>query len=77
MSIHLKVEGGRLVAAAPEGWSEGAELDVVLADQDDDMSDEEARQLADVLARSLEQAASGQFVDADDFLARLKARRSS
>ncbi|MBI4817312.1 MAG: hypothetical protein HY791_13700 [Deltaproteobacteria bacterium] len=77
MSIRLKVEGGRLVAAAPEGWPEGAELDVVLADQDDDMSDEEVAELDSALEKSLEQAATGRFTEASEFLAKLTARRTS
>ncbi|MBI4818001.1 MAG: hypothetical protein HY791_17195 [Deltaproteobacteria bacterium] len=77
MSIRLEVEGGRLVAAAPDGWAEGAELDVVLADQDDDMSAEEVAELDSVLEKSLEQAATGRFTEASEFLVKLKAQRTS
>jgi len=72
--LRARVKNGRLVLDEPTDLPEGEVVDLVPADVDD-MSDEERASLDAALAVSIEQMKHGQLLDADEALAKLRARR--
>ena len=75
-----RVKNGRLVLDEPTDFPEGAEvelvpLDEVLAHGGDYLDDEERKRLHEHLEESLREAEAGHTVDAEVFLAELRARR--
>lgn len=74
--LRARVRNGRLVLDEPTDLPEGEEVELVLADaDDDDMDDDERAALHESLAISLDQMKKGQLIDGDEVLARLRARR--
>ena len=77
--LRARVRNGRLVLDEPTDLPEGEEVELVLADADDDMDDDlsedERKQLDESIAVSFEQAKNGQLIDADEVLAKLRAIR--
>jgi len=72
--LRARVKNGRLVLDEPTDLPEGEVVDLVPSDVDD-MSDEERASLDAALAVSIEQMKHGQLLDADEALAKLRARR--
>jgi hypothetical protein len=72
-AIRVRVENGRISGEAPAGLPDG-EVDLCLADPDDDMTDEELARLNDALARGFESIKAGRFRPAADVIAALRAR---
>ena len=72
--LRARVKNGRLVLDEPTDLPEGEVVNLVPADVDD-MSDDERASLDAALAVSLEQMKHGQLLDADEALAKLRARR--
>jgi hypothetical protein len=72
-AIRVRVENGRISGEAPAGLPDG-EVDLCLADPDDDMTDEELARLNDALARGFESIKAGRFRPAVDVIADLRAR---
>jgi hypothetical protein len=72
-AIRVRVENGRITGDAPPGLPEG-ELDLVLADADDDMPDAELARLNDALERGFEAIKAGGFRPARDAIADLRRR---
>jgi hypothetical protein len=72
-AIRVRVENGRISGEAPEGLPDG-EVDLCLADPDDEMSDEELARLNDALARGFESIKAGRFRPAADVIADLRRR---
>jgi hypothetical protein len=72
-AIRVRVENGRISGEAPEGLPDG-EVDLCLADPDDEMSDEELARLHDALARGFESIKAGRFRPAADVIADLRRR---
>ncbi len=79
--LRARVRNGRLVLDEPTDLPEGEEVELVRADandetdMDDDLSEDERRQLDESIAVSFEQATNGQLIDADEVLAKLRAIR--
>lgn len=76
--FRARVRNGRLVLDEPTDLPEGEEVELVRADADDlddDLSDDERRQLDESIAVSFEQAKNGQLIDADEVLAKLRSIR--
>jgi hypothetical protein len=69
------VKNGRLVMDEPTDLPDGTELTLTLADEGDDLDDEERARLHESLRRGIAQAQAGQLVDADVVIGRLLARR--
>ena len=76
------MRNGRLVLDEPTDLPEGEEVEFVRADADDDdsdmeddLSEDERKQLDESIAMSFEQAKNGQLIDADEVLAKLRAIR--
>lgn len=72
-AIRVRIENGRITGAAPPGLPDG-EVDLVLADEDDDLSEAELRRLNDALDRGLESLKAGRFRPARDAVADLRLR---
>lgn len=74
LPLKARVRNGRLVLDEPTDLPEGDEVELVPADVDD-MDEEERKTLHESLAVSFEQKKKGQLIDADEALAKLRARR--
>ena len=72
-AIRVRVENGRSSGDAPAGLPEG-EVDLALADADDDMNETELARLNEALERGFESIKAGRFRPARDALADLRHR---
>jgi hypothetical protein len=74
MTLTLKahVRGGRLVLDEPTELPEGSEVELMLADDGDELDDNDRARLEASLQRSAEQFRAGRGIDADQALARLR-----
>lgn len=73
--LRARVRNGRLVLDEPTDLPEGEEVELVLADVEGDLSEDERRQLDESIAVSFEQAKNGQLIDGDEVLAKLRSIR--
>ena len=74
-TLKVRVEKGKLVGDAPAGLVEGTELELCLAEPDDEMSPEELAQLRTALDAGWRSVEAGRFRPADELVAELRARR--
>ena len=74
-SMKARVHNGRLVLDEPTELPEGTEVVLAVADDGDDMDDEERARLHESLRRSIAQAKAGQLIDGDEVIGKLLARR--
>lgn len=72
LTLKAQVRGGRLVLDEPTELPEGSEVELVLADDGDELDDDDRASLHAALQRSAEQFAAGRGIDADEALARLR-----
>lgn len=72
-AIRVLVENGRITGDAPPGLPEG-EVDLVLADTDDEMTEAELARLNDALERGFEAIKARRFRPARDTIADLRQR---
>lgn len=72
-AIRVRVEDGRITGDAPPGLPDG-EVDLCLADADDDLSEAELARLNKALDRSFEAVKAGRFRPAQDVIADLRDR---
>jgi hypothetical protein len=72
-AIRVRVENGRITGDAPAGTPDG-DLELRLAEPEDDMSDDELARLNEALAQGFEQIKAGQFRPAADVIAELRRR---
>ena len=73
--IRVRVENGRLVGEAPAGLPEGTELEVVLADVNDDvddLDDGELFALNQVIDASLQQVKAGVGISPEELHQRIR-----
>lgn len=73
LTLKAQVKGGRLVLDEPTELPDGTEVELVLADEGDDLDDADRARLHASLHRSAEQLRAGRGIDADEALARLRA----
>jgi hypothetical protein len=74
--LKAHVHNGRLKLDEPTDLPDGTELDLVpIADDSDDLDDEERRLLHEALARSEEDVKAGRVVPWEKVLANLRSRR--
>lgn len=71
----VKVRNGRLALDEPTDLPEGTELELVAADDGDDLDADERALLHEQLKRSLDEARAGRTVPAEAVLARLRSKR--
>ncbi len=69
----VQVKNGRLVLNEPSDLPDGAEVDVVVID--DDLSVEDRAELHASLDRALDDSEAGRGMDAAEYLLRCRARR--
>lgn len=70
-AIRVRVENGRISGEAPPGLPDG-EVDLCLADPEDQMSDDELARLDTALTRGFESIKDGRFRAAADVIADLR-----
>ena len=72
LTLKAQVRGGRLVLDEPTELPEGSEVELVLADDGDDLDDDDRARLHAALLRSAEQFRTGRGIDAEEALAGLR-----
>ncbi len=72
-AIRVRVENGRITGDAPAGLPEG-DVELCLAEPDDDMTDDDAARLNDALARGFESIKAGRVRPASAVIADLRRR---
>ena len=70
-AIRVRVENGRISGDAPAGRPDG-EVDLCLADDDDDLSADELTRLNDALVSGFESIKAGRFRSAADVVSDLR-----
>lgn len=70
-AIRVRVENGRITGDAPPGLPDG-EVDLCLADADDDLSEAELARLNEALQRGFEAVKAGRLRPAQDVIADLR-----
>lgn len=74
-TVRLRVQRGQLVGVAPSNLGEGAIVEAVLADRDDELPAAELAALNRVLDESWAQLEAGHEVSADEAIAAVSAVR--
>ena len=74
-TLKVRVENGKLIGDAPAGLVEGTELELCLAEPDDEMSAAELERLRKALDAGWRSVEAGRFRPAEDVVAELRARR--
>lgn len=72
-AIRVRIENGHITGEAPVGLPDG-EVDLCIAEPDDEMSTDELARLNDVLARGFESIKTGRFRPAADVISDLRRR---
>lgn len=72
-AIRVTVQNGRITGEAPAGLPDG-EVDLCLAEPEDEMSDEELARLNEALARGFDSIKAGRFRPAADVIADLRGK---
>ncbi len=75
MQLKARVEGGQLVLKEPTDLPEGEEVQLQIADEGDELDDEERARLHASLERSVAQAKAGKLIPASEVMSRLRSRR--
>ncbi len=75
LTLRARVRSGRLVLDEPVDLPEGSEVELVMADEQDGLDDEERARLHAALAKSVAAHRPGTGTSADTLLAELRARR--
>ncbi len=73
-TLRARVRGGRLVLDEPSSLPEGTEVELVPADDIDELEPAERARLHGFLAESIRKHVPGTGVPADEVLARLRAK---
>lgn len=74
-ALKVQVKNGRLLVDEPTDLPEGAEVEVVVLD--DDLSLEEREALHASLDRAMDDSEAGRGMDADEFFEQYRARREN
>lgn len=75
LTLKARVRGGRLILDEPVDLPEGSEIELVPADEGDDLDDEDRARLHAALERSAEQFRAGAGIPADQVLGGLRSPR--
>jgi hypothetical protein len=73
-ALKVRVQDGRITGDAPPGLPDG-DLDLCLAEPEEEMSEEELARLNQVLEAGFEAIQAGRFRPAAEVIAELRARR--
>ena len=74
-ALKVRVQKGQIVGEAPPGVPEGTELELCIAEPEDEMTEEELAQLNGALERAWRSVQTGRTRPAAEVLAELHARR--
>lgn len=74
-ALKVQVKNGRVVLDEPTDLPDGAEIEVIVID--DDLSAEERAALHASLDRALDDSEAGRGMDATEYLAQYRARREN
>ncbi len=69
--LHAVVKNGRLVLDEPTDLPEGTELELFVANEDDDLDDEERARMHASISRGLADVKAGRATDIDEVLSEL------
>ena len=72
-AIRVRIENGRITGEAPAGLPDG-EVDLCIAEPDDEMSADELARLNEALTRGFESIKAGRFRPAADVISDLRRR---
>ncbi len=75
LALKVRVENGKIIGGAPSGIAEGTELQLCLAEPQDDMTEEELAALQAALDAGWRSMEAGRFRPAADVVAELRTRR--
>lgn len=75
MVLKARVEHGKIIANAPEGYADGTEIEIEILDLLG-MDSEERAALDASVEEGERDFEEGRFIEADVFLAKLRARRA-
>ncbi len=74
-ALKVRVENGKIVGEAPRGFAEGTELELCLAEPEDEMTAEELAALKDALDAGWRSMGAGRYRSAMDIVTELRPRR--
>ena len=74
-ALKVRVENGKIIGDAPRGIAEGTELELCLADPQDEMSAEELAALQAALAAGWQSMEEGRYRPAAEVIAELRTKR--
>jgi hypothetical protein len=74
LTLRARVRGGRLILDEPVDLPEGSEVDLVLADEQDDLDDADRARLHAALERGRAQLARGDVLGREEVAERLRAK---
>ncbi len=74
-ALKVRVENGKIIGDAPRGIAEGTELELCLAEPQDDMSEEELAALQAALDAGWRSMEAGRFRPASQVVAELRTQR--
>jgi len=72
LTLKARVLAGRLVLDEPTELPDGSEVELVLADDGDELDEDDRARLHASLRRSADQFRAGRGIDADEALSRLQ-----
>jgi hypothetical protein len=73
-ALKARVENGRLKLDAPTDLPEGTIVPLEIADDWDDLDDEERAALHEAIREGFEEAKAGKTIDAEEWVAELRSR---
>lgn len=73
MAFRGHVKGGGIVLDEPLDLPEGTEVEIAVADDDEEMSAEERAEIEAAIDESLQQVARGEGIPAEEVLRRLRS----
>ena len=74
-ALKVRVENGKIIGDAPRGIAEGTELELCLAEPQDDMSEQELAALQTALDDGWNSMEAGRYRPADQVIAELRSKR--
>lgn len=74
-ALKVRVENGKIVGEAPRGFADGTELELCLAEPDDEMTADELAALQEALDAGWRSMVAGRYRPAGEVLAERHAKR--
>lgn len=74
-ALKVRVENGKIIGDAPQGLAEGTELELCLADPQDEMTEPELLALQTALDAGWRSMEEGRYQQANEVLSQLRSKR--